>query len=70
MLSIKKNVGALIIGITALIAIIGAVAASTTTLIQKIHTAQHVDQLTKNITYALVSQKNINKKLKTKKLNL
>ncbi|XP_039096226.1 endogenous retrovirus group K member 8 Env polyprotein-like isoform X1 [Hyaena hyaena] len=62
----KRFIGALILGITALIAIIGSMAASTVSLVQDIHTAQHVDQLTRNVSFALATQEIIDRKLDTK----
>ncbi|KAF0872928.1 ENK13 protein, partial [Crocuta crocuta] len=50
----------------ALITIIGSVAASTVSLVQEVHTAQHTDQLTRNVSFALATQEIIDRKLDTK----
>ncbi|XP_037374286.1 endogenous retrovirus group K member 13-1 Env polyprotein-like isoform X1 [Talpa occidentalis] len=55
----KRFVAALILGITALIAIISSVAVSTTALVQQVHTASHVNDLSRNITHALIIQDHI-----------
>ena len=59
----KRFIAALILGITALIAIIGSVAASATALVQQVHTAQHVNHLSLNISKALFLQESIDHKL-------
>lgn len=60
----KWFVAALILRITALITLISSFALSATALVQKIHTANHVDTLSKNVSVALYLQKQINKKIK------
>ncbi|XP_054550850.1 uncharacterized protein LOC119244467 isoform X2 [Talpa occidentalis] len=62
----KRFVAALILGITALIAIISSVAVSTTTLVQQVHTASHVNDLSRNITHALIIQDHIDNKFKAR----
>lgn len=61
----KCVVAELILGVTALIAILGSFAASTTTLVQDMHTAHHVD-LSKNVSLALATQELIDRKLDAK----
>ncbi|XP_054547481.1 uncharacterized protein LOC119236487 isoform X1 [Talpa occidentalis] len=62
----KRFVAALILGITALIAIISSVAVSTTTLVQQVHTASHVNDLSRNITHALIIQDHIDNKFEAR----
>lgn len=62
----KRFVAALILGISALIAIITTFAVATTALVQEIHTAHFVNELNKNVTLALSEQSLIDKKLKAK----
>ncbi|XP_037704039.1 endogenous retrovirus group K member 13-1 Env polyprotein-like isoform X1 [Choloepus didactylus] len=62
----KRIIGAIIVGITALISIIGAVVAVTTALVQEVHTARYVDALSRNVMLALAAQENIDKKLEAK----
>ncbi|XP_052585803.1 endogenous retrovirus group K member 13-1 Env polyprotein-like [Peromyscus californicus insignis] len=62
----KRFVAALILGITALISIITTFAIATTALVQEIHTAQFVNDLNKNISFALSEQAIIDKKLEAK----
>lgn len=50
---------ALMPGATALIAIIGSTTASATALAQQIHTANHVNSLSKNISLVLVTQEEL-----------
>ena len=45
----------LILGITILVAILGLVTASADSLVQQVHTANHVNSLTKNISLALIT---------------
>ena len=59
----KRFVAALILGITALISIITVLAVSTTALVQEIHTASHVNDLSHNVSVALAAQEQIDKKL-------
>ena len=59
----KRFVATLILGITALISIITALAISTTALVQEIHTASHVNDLSHNVSVALATQEQIDKKL-------
>lgn len=62
----KRFVAALILGITALISIITSLALSTTVPVQEIHTASHVNDLSHNVSVALVAQEQIDKKLETR----
>lgn len=62
----KRFVAALILGITALISIITTFAIANTALVQEIHTAQFVNDLNKNIFFALSEQAIIDKKLGAK----
>ncbi|XP_037693316.1 uncharacterized protein LOC119534829 isoform X2 [Choloepus didactylus] len=62
----KRIIGAIILGITALISIIEAITAATTALIQGIHTANYVDNLSRNISLALAAQERIDQKLEAK----
>ncbi|KAG3259718.1 hypothetical protein H1C71_029318 [Ictidomys tridecemlineatus] len=58
----KCFVAALILGIAAL----GSIVASTTTLVKEVHTAHHVNQLSKNISTALMIQECIERKLEAR----
>uniref|UniRef100_UPI004038BE72 inactive serine protease 35 isoform X1 n=1 Tax=Callospermophilus lateralis TaxID=76772 RepID=UPI004038BE72 len=62
----KRFVATLILGISALIGIIGSIVASTTALVKEVHTAHHVNQLSKNISTALMIQEHINTKLEAR----
>lgn len=62
----KRFVAALILGITAIINIITSLAFSTTALVQEIHTASHVNDLSYNVSVALAAQEQIDKKLETR----
>ena len=62
----KRFVAALILGITALISIITSLALSTTALVQAIHTASHVNDLSYNVSVALAAQERIDKNLETR----
>ena len=62
----KRFIAALIVGITALIAIIASVTVSTVALSKKVHTASFVNQLSKNVSVALTTQKSIDEKTKNK----
>ena len=59
----KRFITGLILGITALIAILGSVAASAASLAKQVHTANHVNSLTKNISLALITQDRIDRGL-------
>lgn len=59
----RRFVATLILGITALISILTAFAVETMALVQEIHTAHFVNSLNKNITFALMEQAAIDKKL-------
>ena len=56
-MSVMPN-AALIVEITALIAIIVSVMVFAVALSRKVHTASFVDQLSKNVSVALTTQKN------------
>ena len=62
----KRFIAALIVGITALIAIIASVTVSAIALSKKVHTASFVDQLSKNVSVALTTQKIMDKKIRSK----
>lgn len=62
----RRFVAALILGITALISIIASLAASTTALVQEIHTAHTVDSLSRNISLALSIQEKVDRKLEAR----
>lgn len=52
---------ALILCITALIGVISSFALSTTSLIKQVHTSHHVDQLSNNVSIALLIQEMIDR---------
>lgn len=62
----KRFVTALILGITALIAIVTSFAVSTTALVKKMQTATFVNDLHRNVTLTLSEQKIIDLKLETR----
>ena len=62
----KRFIAALVVGITALIAIIASVTVSAVVLSKQVHTALFVDQLSKNISIALTTQEIIDKKIENK----
>jgi hypothetical protein len=62
----KRFVTALILGITALIAILTSFTLSTTTLVQQLHTAHFVNDMHRNISVALSELHIIDKKLEAK----
>ena len=62
----KRFIAALILGITALIAILTSFALSTTALVKEMHTAHFVNKMNKNISVALTKQSIIDKKLESK----
>lgn len=55
----RRFVAALILGITALIGVISSFALSTISLVREVHTAHQVDQLSKNVSIALLIQEKI-----------
>ena len=59
----KRFIGLLILGITALITAITSVAVATVSLTQQIHTANHVNQLSRNVSVALATQESIDRHL-------
>ena len=62
----KRFVAALILGITALIAILTTLTISTTALVQQLHTAHFVNDMHKNISVALSELYFIDKKIGSK----
>ena len=62
----KRFIAALIMGITALIAIIASVMVSAVALSKEVHAASFVDQLSKNVSIALTTQEIIDKKIEYK----
>lgn len=66
MLLPKHFVVALIWGINVLIGILTSLAVSTTALVSKVKTANFVNDLSKNVSFALTEHQIIDKKLKTK----
>lgn len=62
----KRFVAALILGISALIAIVTSFAVSTAALVKNVHTATFVNDMHKNISLVLAEQHLIDKKLETK----
>lgn len=62
----RRLIRLLILGISALIASIASVTVATVSLSQQVHTAQHVNDLSINVSLTLATQKSIDKKLKAK----
>ena len=62
----KRFIAALVVGITALIAIIASVTVSAVALSKEVHTASFVDQLSKNVSIALTMQEIIDKKIENR----
>ena len=62
----KQFIAALVVGITALIAITASVMVSAVALSKQVHTASFVDQLSKNVSAALTTQEIIDKKIEYK----
>ena len=62
----KRFIAALIVGITALIAIIASVMVSAIALSKEVHTASFVDQLSKNVSVVLTTQEIIDKNIENK----
>ena len=62
----KRFIAALIVGITALIAIIASDTVSAVALSKEVHTASFVDQLSKNVSVALTTQEIIDRKIENK----
>ena len=62
----KRFIAALVVGITALIAIIASVTVSAVALSKEVHTASFVDQLSKNVSVALTTQEIIDRKIENK----
>ena len=62
----KRFIAALVVGITALIAIMASVTVSAVALSKEVHTASFVNQLSKNVSVALTTQEIIDKKIENK----
>ena len=62
----KRFIAPLVVGITALIAIIASVMVSAVALSKEVHMASFVDQLSKNVSVALTMQEIIDKKIENK----
>ena len=62
----KRFIAPLVVGITALIAIIASVMVSAVALSKEVHTASFVDQLSKNVSIALTTQEIIDRKIEYK----
>ena len=62
----KRVIAALVVGITALIAIIASVTVSAVALSKEVHMASFVNQLSKNVSIALTKQEIIDKKIENK----
>ena len=62
----KRFIAALVVGITAWIAIIASVMVSAVALSKEVHTASFVNQLSKNVSVALSTQEIIGKKIENK----
>ena len=62
----KRFIAALIVGITALIAILASVTVSAAALSKEVHTASFVEQLSKNVSVALTTQEIIDRKIENK----
>ena len=60
---LRRFVGLLILGISALIAAITSVTAAAISLTQQVHTAQHVDTMSKNVSLTPATQEVIDRKL-------
>ena len=62
----KRFIAALVVGVTALTAIIASVTVSVVVLTKEVHTASFVNQLSKNVSIALTMQEIIDKKIENK----
>ena len=62
----RRFVGLLILGISALIAAITSVTVAVIPLTQQVHTAQYVNDMSKNVSLALATQKFMDRKLEVK----
>ena len=62
----KRFVAALILGISALITTIASFSLSTIALTQEVHTAKHVNELSKNVSLTLAIQETIDRNLEAK----
>ena len=62
----KRFIAALVVGITALIAIFASVTVSAVALSKEVHTASFVNQLSKNVSVALTMQEIIDKKIENR----
>ena len=61
-----RLIGLLILGISALIASIASVTVAAVSLLQQVHTSQHVNDLSKNVSLTLATQDTIDRKLEAK----
>jgi len=62
----KRFIAALIVGTTALIAILASVTVSAAALSKEVHTASFVEQLSKNVSVALTTHEIIDRKIENK----
>ena len=60
---LRRFVGLLILGISALITAITSVTVAAISLTQQVHTAQYVDTMSKNVSLTLTTREAIDKKL-------
>ena len=60
---LRRFVGLLILGISALITALTSVTVAAISLTQQVHTAQYVDTMSKNVSLTLTTQEAIDKKL-------
>ena len=63
LMRLRRFVGLLILGISALITAITSVTVAAISLSQQVHTAQYVDTMSKNVSLTLTTQEAIDKKL-------
>ena len=62
LMRLRRFVGLLILGISALITAITSVTVAAISLSQQVHTAQYVDTMSKNISLTLATQEAIDRK--------
>ena len=63
LMRLRRFVGLLILGISALITAITSVTVAAISLTQQVHTAQYVDTMSKNVSLTLATQEAIDRKL-------
>ena len=63
LMRLRRFVGLLILGISALITAITSVTVAAISLTQQVHTAQYVDTMSKNVSLTLTTQEAIDRKL-------